>query len=123
MRYLQYDTLMSMGLGHFDSWASTFGETRTVVELAPECTGYQAKTRFSRFYNLPELISLFKECADIQTAEMLDLPRPKPEYVDVLLKPSDLQRELVLELGERAEKIRNGCVDSSSDNMLKVVRC
>ena len=123
MRYLQYNTLMSMGLGHFDSWASTFGETRTVVELAPEGTGYQAKTRFSRFYNLPELISLFKECADIQTAEMLNLPRPKPEYVDVLLKPSDLQREMVLELGERAEKIRNGCVDSSSDNMLKVVRC
>lgn len=120
MRYLQYDTLMNLGLGHFDSWASTFGETRTVVELAPEGTGYQAKTRFARFYNLPELIALFKESADIQTAEMLDLPRPKADYVDVLLKASDMQRELVQELGERAEKIRAGGVDSSEDNMLRI---
>lgn len=120
MRYLQYNTLVQLGLGHFDSWASSFGETRTVVELTPEGTGYQAKTRFSRFYNLPELIALFKECADIQTAEMLNLPRPEAEYVDILLKPSELQRELVAELGERAEKIRNGSVNSSEDNMLLI---
>lgn len=120
MRYLQYSSLLQLGLVHFDSWASSFGETRTVVELTPEGTGYQAKTRFSRFYNLPELIALFKECADIQTAEMLNLPRPQAEYIDILLKPSDLQRELVAELGERAEKIRNGNVDSSEDNMLLI---
>ncbi len=120
MRYLQYDTLIEMGLGHFDSWAATFGETKSVVELAPEGTGYITRTRFARFYNLPELISLFKEVADIQTADMLNLPRPEAEYINVQLKPSEIQRTLVSELAERAEAIRKGNVDPSEDNMLRI---
>ena len=120
MRYLQYDTLQRMGLGHFDSWAAAFGETITAIELAPEGTGYRAKTRFARFFNLPELISLFKECADIQTPDMLKLPVPDVEYKNIVLEPSDYQKEMVASLAERAEIIRNGGVDSSVDNMLKV---
>lgn len=120
MRYLQYDTLQDMGLGHFDSWAAIYGETKTVVELAPEGTGYITRTRFSRFYNLPELIALFKEVADIRTAEMLNLPRPKADYENVQLKPSEIQKTLVADLAERAEAIRNGSVDSSIDNMLSI---
>lgn len=123
MRYLQYDTLQDMGLGHFDSWAAIYGETKTVVELAPEGTGYITRTRFSRFYNLPELIALFKEVADIRTAEMLNLPRPKADYENVQLKPSEIQKTLVADLAERAEAIRNGSVDPSIDNMLRIVRC
>ncbi len=120
MRYLQYDTLQDMGLGHFDSWAAIYGETKTVVELAPEGTGYITRTRFSRFYNLPELIALFKEVADIRTAEMLNLPRPKADYENVQLKPSEIQKTLVADLAERAEAIRNGSVDPSEDNMLSI---
>lgn len=95
MRYLQYDTLQKLGLGHFDSWAAAFGETVTGIELSPEGTGYRAKTRFARFYNLPELMSLFKECADIQTADLLDLPAPEAEYVNEVLKPSREQQKMV----------------------------
>lgn len=120
MRYLQVDTLRSLGLQHFDSWAAQFGETVTAIELAPEGTGYRAKTRFAKFFNLPELMSVWKECADIQTADMLALPTPEAVYENILLKPSDLQKELVASLGERAEKIHAGGVDSSIDNMLKV---
>ena len=93
MRYLQYDTLMNMGMGHFDSWAATFGETVTAIELSPEGTGYRAKTRFARFFNLPELISIFKEAADIQTADMLNLPVPEAEYINEVLKPSEEQKK------------------------------
>ncbi|MCD8151266.1 MAG: SNF2-related protein, partial [Clostridiales bacterium] len=120
MRYLQYDRLQEMGLGHFDSWASTFGETVTAVELSPEGTGYRAKTRFARFFNLPELLSVFKEAADIQTADMLKLPVPEAKYMDVVLEPSDEQKEMVAALGERAEVVRGGGVDSTIDNMLKI---
>ena len=123
MRYLQYDTLQKLGLGHFDSWASSFGETQTVVELAPEGTGYRAKTRFSKFFNLPELISIFKECADIQTADMLKLPVPEVEYETVVLKPSDFQKEIVASLADRAEAVRDRRVEPYEDNMLKIVRC
>ena len=123
MRYLQYDTLQKLQLGHFDSWAATFGETVTAVELSPEGTGYRAKTRFARFFNLPELISLFKESADIQTADMLYLPVPEAEYINEVLKPSEEQQELVAAFGERAEIVRSGGVDASVDNMLKIVRC
>ena len=123
MRYLQYDTLQKLGLGHFDSWASSFGETQTVVELAPEGTGYRAKTRFSKFFNLPELISIFKECADIQTADMLKLPVPEVEYETVVLKPSDFQKEIVASLADRAEAVRDRRVEPYDDNMLKIVRC
>ena len=123
MRYLQYDTLQKLQLGHFDSWAATFGETVTAVELSPEGTGYRAKTRFARFFNLPELISLFKESADIQTADMLHLPVPEAEYINEVLKPSEEQQELVAAFGERAEIVRGGGVDASVDNMLKIVRC
>lgn len=119
-RYLQYGKLNRMGLGHFDSWASTFGEVVTSIELAPEGTGYRAKSRFARFYNLPELMSMFKEIADIKTADQLELPVPEAEYETVVLKPSEHQKEIVESLGERAEVIRNGGVDSSVDNMLKV---
>ena len=119
-RYLQYDTLVRNGLQHFDSWASTFGETITALELAPEGTGYRAKTRFAKFFNLPELISLFKESADIQTADMLKLPVPECDYENVVLKPSVFQQDIVKSLGDRAENIRKGGVDSSIDNMLKV---
>lgn len=120
MRYLQYDTLQKMGMGHFDSWAASFGETVTAIELAPEGTGYRAKTRFAKFYNLPELISLFKECADVQTADMLKLPVPEAEYVNVALKPSEIQKEMVGSFAERAEEVRSGSVDSRVDNMLKI---
>lgn len=120
MRYLQSNMLRSMGLQHFDSWAAQFGETITSVELAPEGTGYRAKTRFAKFFNLPELMAAWKECADIQTSDMLNLPTPKVEYENVLLKPSDTQKEIVASLGERAELIHKGGVDSSIDNMLKV---
>ena len=120
MRYLQYDTLQKMGLGQFDSWAATFGETQTAIELAPEGTGYRAKTRFAKFFNLPELISLFKECADIQTSDMLKLPVPEAEYENVTLKPSEAQKEMVQSLADRAERVRNRMVDSSVDNMLKI---
>ena len=120
MRYLQYDMLQSLGLGNFDAWASTFGETQTAIELAPEGTGYRAKTRFAKFYNLPELISLFKECADIQTADMLKLPVPEAEYENVVLKPSDFQKEMVRSLADRAEAVRNSLVEPYEDNMLKI---
>ena len=120
MRYLQYDTLMNMGMGHFDSWAATFGETVTAIELSPEGTGYRAKTRFARFFNLPELISIFKEAADIQTADMLNLPVPEAEYINEVLKPSEEQKEMVEAFSERAEQVRGGMVDPRVDNMLKI---
>ena len=120
MRYLQYATLQKMGLGQFDSWAATFGETQTAIELAPEGTGYRAKTRFAKFFNLPELISLFKESADIQTPDMLKLPVPEAEYENVTLKPSEAQKQMVESLADRAERVRNRMVDSSVDNMLKI---
>ena len=119
-RYLQYGTLRSMNLQHFDSWASTFGQTVTAVELTPEGTGYRAKTRFSKFYNLPELMSMFKEVADIQTADMLKLPVPEAEFHNVSVKPSEHQKEMIKSLSERADKVRNGDVDSTIDNMLKI---
>ena len=120
MRYLQYDTLMNMGMGHFDSWAATFGETVTAIELSPEGTGYRAKTRFARFFNLPELISIFKEAVDIQTADMLNLPVPEAEYINEVLKPSEEQKEMVEAFSERAEQVRGGAVDPRVDNMLKI---
>ena len=120
MRYLQYDTLMNMGMGHFDSWAATFGETVTAIELSPEGTGYRAKTRFARFFNLPELISIFKEAADIQTADMLNLPVPEAEYINEVLKPSEEQKEMVEAFSERAEQVRGGAADPRADNMLKI---
>ena len=120
MRYLQYGTLQKMGLGHFDSWASTFGETVTALELAPEGTGYRAKTRFAKFFNLPELIALFKESADIQTPDMLKLPVPEAEYENVVLKPSEYQKEMVTSLADRAETVRNRLVEPHQDNMLKI---
>ena len=119
-KYLQYHSLEEHGLLHFDAWASTFGETVTAIELAPEGTGYRAKTRFSRFYNLPELMSMFKEIADIQTADMLNLPVPKANYHNIVLKPSEHQKEMVAALSERAEKVRNRMVDPSVDNMLRI---
>ena len=119
-KYLQYDTLRRNDLIHFDSWASTFGETVTAVELAPEGTGYRAKTRFAKFFNLPELMTMFKEVADIQTADMLKLPVPKANYHNVVLKPSELQKKMVDGLAERAEKVRGGMVNSSQDNMLVI---
>ena len=120
MRYLQYNTLQQKGLTHFDAWASTFGETTTAIELAPEGTGYRAKTRFARFFNLPELISLFKESADVQTADMLNLPVPEAEYINEVLKPSETQQEMVSSFADRAERVRNGNVDPRTDNMLKI---
>lgn len=119
-RYLQYSTLVKHNLHHFDCWASTFGETSTSIELAPEGSGYRMKTRFSKFFNLPELISMFKEVADIKTADMLNLPVPNAHYQNVAVKPSDIQKELVESLGERAQKIRDGTVDPHEDNMLKI---
>ena len=119
-KYLQHDTLQGNDLLHFDAWASTFGETVTAIELAPEGTGYRAKTRFAKFYNLPELMSMFKEIADIQTADMLNLPVPKANYHHVALKPSEHQKEMVADLSERAERVRNKMVDSSEDNMLMI---
>ncbi len=120
MRYLQYDTLQKLGIGHFDAWAAAFGETVTGIELSPEGTGYRAKTRFARFYNLPELMSLFKECADIQTADLLDLPVPEAEYVNEVLKPSHEQQEMVKAFAERAEAVRAGGIDPAKDNMLRI---
>ena len=119
-KYLQYNTLKENDLLHFDAWASTFGETVTAIELAPEGTGYRAKTRFAKFYNLPELMSMFKEIADIQTADMLKLPVPEAEYHNVVLKPSEQQKEIVASLSQRAEKVRNKQVDSNEDNMLVI---
>jgi len=119
-RYLQYNKLQNMGLGLFDAWASTFGEVITSIELSPEGSGYRSKSRFSRFYNIPELMSMFKEIADIKTADQLKLPVPEAEYETVVLKPSDYQRDIVKSLAERAEKVRNGFVDPSVDNMLKI---
>lgn len=119
-RYLQYDTLMQNGLQHFDSWASTFGETVTALELAPEGTNYRAKTRFAKFYNLPELMLMFREVADIQTADMLKLPVPKVNYHNIKTKPSEIQTEMVASLAKRAEKIRARLVEPNIDNMLKV---
>ena len=119
-RYLQYGELEKRHLQQFDAWASTFGETVTAIELSPEGTGYRAKTRFAKFFNLPELMALFKEVADIQTSEMLNLPVPKANYHNVVIEPSEIQKELVKDLSKRAEKIRNRMVDSSVDNMLKI---
>lgn len=119
-RYLQYNTLVKNELQHFDAWASTFGETVTAIELAPEGTGYRAKTRFAKFYNLPELMTMFKEVADIQTADMLKLPVPKANYHNISVKPSEMQKEIVAQLSERADRVRNKMVDSSIDNMLKI---
>ena len=120
MRYLQYGTLQRMGLGHFDSWAASFGETITAIELAPEGTGYRAKTRFAKFFNLPELIAVFKESADIQTPDMLKLPVPEAVYEDVVLKPSEYQQEMVESLADRAQAVRDRLVDPSQDNMLRI---
>jgi N12 class adenine-specific DNA methylase len=119
-RYLQYGTLRKNGLQHFDAWASTFGETVTAIELAPEGTGYRAKTRFAKFYNLPELMAMFREVADIQTADMLNLPVPQANYHNIALKPSELQKEMVAELSKRADRVRNRMVDASEDNMLLI---
>ena len=120
MRYLQYGTLQKLGLGHFDAWAASFGETQTAIELAPEGTGYRAKTRFAKFFNLPELIALFKESADIQTPDMLKLPVPEAEYENVVLKPSEFQKDMVACLAERAEAVRDRQVQPYEDNMLKI---
>ncbi len=119
-KYLQYSTLKRNDLIHFDAWASTFGETVTAIELSPEGTGYRAKTRFAKFYNLPELMSMFKETADIQTADMLNLPVPEAHYHNIVLKPSEAQKKMVEGLSERAERVRNKMVDSSTDNMLLI---
>ena len=122
-RYLQYDRLQELGMAHFDCWASRFGETVTALELAPEGTGYRARTRFSKFFNLPELMNLFKEVADIKTADQLHLPTPQVEYHNVVAQPTDIQKEMVKALSERASEVHRGSVDPSVDNMLKIVRC
>ena len=119
-RYLQMNALQEQGLQHFDSWAANYGETVTAIELSPEGTGYRAKTRFAKFYNLPELMSVFKNVADIQTADMLKLPVPEAHYHNIALKPSEYQKEIVASLAERAEKVRNRMVDSTEDNMLLI---
>ena len=119
-RYLQYKTLEDMELTHFDSWAAQFGETTCSMELKPEGTGFQQKTRFSNFYNLPELMAMFKEVADIQTADMLDLPVPKVHYETVVCKPSEIQKEMILSYADRADAVRNGSVDPTVDNMLLI---
>ena len=119
-RYLQMNALQEQGLQHFDAWAANYGETVTAIELSPEGTGYRAKTRFAKFYNLPELMSVFKNVADIQTADMLKLPVPEAHYHNIALKPSEYQKEIVASLAERAEKVRNREVDSSVDNMLLI---
>lgn len=123
MRYLQHDTIQGKGLAHFDCWASTFGETTTAIELAPEGTGYRARTRFSKFFNLPELMTLFKEAADIKTSDQLNLPTPNAVYHNVVAQPTEIQKSMVQELSERAAKVHSGAVDASVDNMLKIVRC
>ena len=120
MRYLQHDTIQRKGLAHFDCWASTFGETQTAIELAPEGTGYRARTRFAKFFNLPELMTLFKEAADIKTSDQLNLPTPTPIYHNVVAQPTEIQREMVKELSDRAAKVHAGIVDASVDNMLKI---
>ena len=120
MRYLQFDTLDRNGHRHFDNWAADFGEKVTAMELKPEGTGFRSKTRFAKFYNLPELISIWKEAADIQTADMLKLPVPEAEYITVTTEPSAFQKEMVAELADRAEDVRNNTVDPSVDNMLKI---
>ena len=120
MRYLQHDTIREKGLAHFDCWASTFGETTTAIELAPEGTGYRARTRFAKFFNLPELMNLFKEAADIKTSDQLDLPTPKAIYHNVVAQPTEIQKGMVQELSERAAKVHSGAVDASVDNMLKI---
>ena len=122
-RYLQYDRLQELGMAHFDCWASRFGETVTALELAPEGTGYRARTRFSKFFNLPELMNLFKEVADIKTADQLHLPTPQVEYHNVVAQPTEQQQEMVKALSERASLVHSGTVDPSQDNMLKIVRC
>ena len=122
-RYLQYDRLQELGMAHFDCWASRFGETVTALELAPEGTGYRARTRFSKFFNLPELMNLFKEVADIKTADQLHLPTPQVEYHNVVAQPTEQQQEMVKTLSERASLVHSGTVDPSQDNMLKIVRC
>lgn len=122
-RYLQYDTLAQNGLQHFDAWASTFGETVTALELAPEGSSYRAKTRFAKFHNLPELMQMFREVADIQTADMLKLPVPKVNYHNIKTKPSEIQTDMVAGLAKRAEKVRARLVEPNIDNMLKIVRC
>ena len=119
-RYLQYDRLQELGMAHFDCWASRFGETVTALELAPEGTGYRARTRFSKFFNLPELMNLFKEVADIKTADQLHLPTPQVEYHNVVAQPTDIQKEMVKTLSERASEVHRGSVDPSVDNMLKI---
>lgn len=120
MRYLQYDTLRDMNMLHFDSWAASFGETVNSVELSPEGSGYRSKTRFARFFNLPELMSVFKEAADVQTEDMLDLPVPKLESITEVIGPSDIQKEMVKSYGERAERVRSGSIDPKDDNMLRI---
>ena len=122
-RYLQYDRLQELGMAHFDCWASRFGETVTALELAPEGTGYRARTRFSKFFNLPELMNLFKEVADIKTADQLHLPTPEVEYHNIVAQPTEQQQEMVKALSERASLVHSGTVDPSQDNMLKIVRC
>ena len=120
MRYLQHDAIRGKGLAHFDCWASTFGETQTAIELAPEGTGYRARTRFAKFFNLPELMSMFKEVADIKTADQLHLPVPEARFETVVVQPSELQKEMVAELSKRASAVHSGVVDPSVDNMLKI---
>ena len=120
MRYLQYNTLQQKGLTHFDAWASTFGETTTAIELAPEGTGYRARTRFAKFFNLPELMAMFKEAADIKTSDQLHLPVPDAKFETVVVKPSEIQQDMVQALSERAAKVHSGSVDPSVDNMLKI---
>ena len=122
-RYLQYDRLQELNMTHFDCWASRFGETVTALELAPEGTGYRARTRFSKFFNLPELMNLFKEVADIKTADQLNLPTPEVEYHNIVAQPTEHQQEMVKALSERASEVHRGSVDPSVDNMLKIVRC
>ena len=119
-RYLQYGTLRRNNMTHFDSWASTFGETTTAIELAPEGTGYRARTRFSKFFNLPELMAMFKEVADIKTADQLNLPTPTPHYETVVVQPTEIQKAMVQSLSERAGKVHSGSVDPRVDNMLKI---
>ena len=120
MRYLQYNTLQQKGLSHFDAWASTFGETVTAIELAPEGTGYRARTRFAKFFNLPELMSMFKEVADIKTSDQLHLPVPDARFETVVVQPSQVQQEMVSALSDRAAKVHSGIVDPSEDNMLRI---
>ena len=120
MRYLQYNTLQQKGLTHFDAWASTFGETTTAIELAPEGTGYRARTRFAKFFNVPELMAMFKEAADIKTSDQLNLPVPEAKFETVVVKPSEIQKDMVQALSERAAEVHSGSVDPSVDNMLKI---